>query len=70
MCIYSLSGYQNKKETMEIFDYVKYMVDRVGIKEAIGNKTEEDLNKCLNIDDFLSSFFRTAATASAPEHFL
>jgi len=44
-----------KKETMEIVDYVTYVVERVGIKEAIGTKTEEDENKCLNIDDFLQS---------------
>lgn len=44
-----------KKEDMGIFDFVDYLIKRVGIKEAIGTKTEEDENKCLNIDDFLSS---------------
>ena len=44
-----------KKDIMEIADFVEYVISRVGIKEAIGTKTEEDENKCLNIDDFLKS---------------
>ncbi len=44
-----------KKDSMEIADFVEYVIKRVGIKEAIGTKTEEDENKCLNIDDFLKS---------------
>ncbi len=44
-----------KKETSEIEDFAEYVIKRVGIKEAIGEKTEEDVNKCMNIDDFLQS---------------
>ncbi len=44
-----------QKEVMEIEDFVSFVIKRVGVKEAIGTKTEEDENKCLNIDDFLKS---------------
>ena len=45
----------DKAKTMNLVDFVTYVVNRVGIKEAIGTKTEEDENKCLNIDDFVVS---------------
>ena len=44
-----------KKEAMDLNEFVEYLIKRVGIKEAIGTKTEDDLNKCLNIDDFVKS---------------
>ncbi len=44
-----------KKDTMQLEEFVKYLVQRVGIKEAIGTKTEEDENKCLNVDDLIKS---------------
>ena len=46
----------NKHMTeMPLEEFVGYMVDRVDIKNAIGAKTEEDINKCMNIDDFVKS---------------
>lgn len=45
----------SQKENMPLEDFVEYVIKRVGIKEAIGTKTEEDENKCLNVDDFLKS---------------
>lgn len=44
-----------KKESMDLQEFVEYLIKIVGIKDAIGNKTEEDENKCLNIDDFIKS---------------
>ena len=44
-----------KKETMTLEDFASYIVERVGIKEAIGMKTEEDENKCQNVDSFIQS---------------
>lgn len=43
------------KDTMPLEDFASYLVSRVGIKEAIGTKTEDDENKCLNVDDFIKS---------------
>ena len=44
-----------QKDVMELEEFANYLVKRVGIKEAIGSKTEDDLNKCLNVDEFLES---------------
>ena len=44
-----------KQEAMPLEDFVEYVIKKVGIKEAIGSKTEDDLNKCLNVDDLLKS---------------
>ncbi len=44
-----------KKEAMTLEDFASYLVERVGIKEAIGMKTEEDENKCQNVDSFIQS---------------
>ena len=44
-----------QKDVMPLEDFVIYMIKRVGIKEAIGTKTEEDENRCLNVDDFVMS---------------
>ena len=46
---------KNKLNSMPLDKFTDYLIDKVGIKEAIGNKTEEDENKCLNIDDFAKS---------------
>lgn len=43
------------KETLSLEDFVAKVIELVGIKEAIGNKTEEDVNKCMNVDDLLKS---------------
>lgn len=44
-----------KMSEMPLDEFAIYMIDKVQIKEAIGTKTEEDENKCLNIDDFVKS---------------
>ncbi len=44
-----------QKEVMPLEDFVIYMIKKIGIKEAIGTKTEEDENRCLNVDDFVMS---------------
>ena len=44
-----------QKEQMTLEDFVAYLVEQVKIKEAIGMKTEEDENKCLNVDAFIQS---------------
>ena len=43
------------KDAMPLEDFASYLVSKVGIKEAIGTKTEDDENKCLNVDDFIQS---------------
>ncbi len=42
-------------EAMPIEEFVPKMIEELGLKEAIGNKTEDDINKCMNIDDFSKS---------------
>ena len=49
------SDLNEKKEAMELEEFVEYVIKKVGIKEAIGTKTEDDENKCLNVDDLLKS---------------
>lgn len=44
-----------KKDHLPLVDFVTEMIELVGIKQAIGNKTEDDLNKCLNVDDLVKS---------------
>lgn len=59
-----------KKESMPLDEFMQYVVKTVGIKEAIGTKTEEDENKCLNIDDLIKSvaeFVETNQGASVDE---
>lgn len=43
------------KDSMPIEEFVEFVIKQVGIKEAIGTKTEDDENKCMNVDDFLKS---------------
>ncbi len=45
----------NQKDQMPLEDFVDFLIKTVGIKEAIGTKTEDDENKCANVDDFLQS---------------
>lgn len=44
-----------QKEVMPLEEFAEYVVKRVGIKEAIGMKTEEDETKCANVDEFIAS---------------
>ncbi len=46
---------QQKKDTMSLYDFACEVVKVVGIKEALGDKTDDDLNKQMNVDDFLLS---------------
>lgn len=46
---------KSKQEIMPLYELTEYVINRVGIKEAIGKKTEEDENRQLNVDDFLLS---------------
>ena len=56
----------SKMTEMPLEDFAPYLIEKVKIKEAIGTKTEEDENKCLNIDDFIKSISEfTEANAGA-----
>ena len=59
-------------QNTSLTDFVGLMIDKVGIKEAIGNKTEEDINKQLNVDDFVKSVseFESANSGASLEDFL
>ena len=63
---------QNKKESLPLYELVEYVISRVGIKEAIGKKTEEDENRQLNVDDFLVSVkeYSDSNTTADLEEFL
>ena len=61
-----------KKETLPLYELTEYVINRVGIKEAIGKKTEEDENRQLNVDDFLLSVkeYSDSNTTADLEEFL
>ena len=61
-----------KKEAMPLYELVDYVISRVGIKEAIGKKTEEDENRVLNVEDFLLSVkeYADSNTTADLEEFL
>lgn len=44
-----------QKRVLPLYELTEYMIEKVGIKQAIGKKTEEDENRLLNVDDFLLS---------------
>lgn len=60
------------RDGMGLYDFVRFVIEKVGIKEAIGNKTEDDVNKCLNVDDFATSVkeFEDANAGATLEDFL
>ena len=43
-----------QKDNMPLEEFVEYVINEVGVKDAIGTKTEEDETRCLNIDGLLS----------------
>lgn len=47
--------FKQKCDTMQLYDFVEYVINKVDFKGAIGDKTDEDRNKQMNIDDFLLS---------------
>lgn len=61
-----------KMNDMPLDEFASYLVEKVQIKEAIGTKTEEDENKCLNIDDFVKSIteFTDANEGAGIDEFL
>lgn len=61
-----------KMNAMPLDEFASYLVEKVQIKEAIGSKTEEDENKCLNIDDFVKSIteFTEANEGAGIDEFL
>lgn len=61
-----------KMTSMPLDEFATYMIDKVQIKDAIGTKTEEDENKCLNIDDFVKSIteFTEANEGAGIDEFL
>ncbi len=63
---------KEKSEAMPLYEFVEYLINLVDFKGAIGNKTDEDLNKQMNIDDFLLSVkeFSDANTMAGLEEYL
>jgi len=43
------------KDRLSLVDFVTEVIKIAGIKEAIGNKTDEDINRCMNVDDLIKS---------------
>lgn len=60
------------KETMPLYEFTNELVKIIGFKEALGDKTDDDLNKQLNVDDFLLSIkeFEDANTGATLEDYL
>lgn len=46
---------KEKANGMPLYEFVSYLIERVNFKGAIGDKTDEDQNKQMNVDDFLLS---------------
>lgn len=63
---------KEKCECMPLYEYVEYVINTVDFKGAIGDKTDEDINKQMNIDDFLLSVkeFSEANTTASLEDYL
>lgn len=59
-------------EKMPLYDFVVELEKIVGIKDAIGKKTDDDVNKQLNIDDFILSVkeFTDSNTGASLEDYL
>ena len=43
-----------QKDNMPLEEFVEFVINTVGVKDAIGTKTEEDETRCLNIDGLLN----------------
>ena len=43
-----------QKENMPLEDFVEFVIEKVGVKDAIGTKTEEDETRCLNVDGLIN----------------
>ncbi len=63
---------KEKADTMPLYEFVEYAIDKVDFKGAIGDKTDEDVNKQMNVDDFLLSVkeYSDANTTANLEEYL
>jgi len=63
---------KEKAESMPLYEFVEYTINKVDFKGAIGDKTDEDVNKQMNIDDFLLSVkeYSDANTTAGLEEYL
>ena len=63
---------KDKAEKMPLYEFVEYAINKVDFKGAIGDKTDEDQNKQMNVDDFLLSVkeFADANTTADLEEYL
>lgn len=63
---------KQKCDSMPLYDFVEYVVEKVDFKGAIGDKTDEDQNKQMNVDDFLLSVkeFEDANEGASLEDYL
>jgi len=67
-----LLNLKEKSDVMPLYEFVEYAINTVDFKGAIGNKTDEDVNKQMNVDDFLLSVkeFSDANTTANLEDYL
>ena len=63
---------KEKADCMPLYEFVEYAINYVDFKGAIGDKTDEDVNKQMNVDDFLLSVkeFADANTTATLEEYL
>lgn len=67
-----LIDFKQKCDAMPLYDFVEYVINQVDFKGAIGDKTDEDQNKQMNVDDFLLSVkeFEDANEGASLEDYL
>ena len=63
---------KDKADKMPLYEFVEYAINKVDFKGAIGDKSDEDQNKQMNVDDFLLSVkeFSDANTTADLEEYL
>ncbi len=67
-----MNNLKEKSDKMPLYEFVEYAINKVDFKGAIGDKTDEDQNKQMNIDDFLLSVkeFSDANTTADLQEYL
>lgn len=50
-----ITDLKNAYQTKDLYDFAHYVVETVGIKDAYNTNSEEDIDRCLNIDQLLQS---------------
>ena len=67
-----LEDLKMKADQMPLYEFVEYMINTVDFKTAIGDKTTDDINKQMNVDDFLLSVkeYADANTTADLEEYL